>query len=166
MTRPEIIEETAINTAELKEELAAIKKRDEELGVVATKTAEYLDIFVSLDSKKAKELEEKLRALKISRLKDEFIIKAELPEVEKDDIHLEVSEGRITLSGERKYEKKSEEEKQHRVESFYGKFERSFSLPPNVDADNIRAESDKGILTVHLPKQPVPESTARKIDVG
>jgi HSP20 family protein len=102
----------------------------------------------------------------ITENKDEYVIKAELPEVEKEDIHLEVGDGRITLSGERKYEKKSEEEKQHRVESFYGKFERSFSLPTNVDVDSIRAESDKGVLTVHLPKKSTPESSGRKIDVG
>ena len=75
MTKPEIIEEHPINMVQLKEELEAIKKRDKELGTVSTKTVEYLGQFVSLTPKKAKEMEDKLRALKISRLKDEFIIK-------------------------------------------------------------------------------------------
>lgn len=71
----------------------------------------------------------------------------------------------ITLKGERKYEKKSDDEKQHRMESFYGCFERSFSLPPNVDQNNIRAESANGVLTVHLLRQPVPQSESRQIKV-
>ena len=75
MTKPEILSEQPINMVELKEELEAIKKRDKELGIISTKTEEYLNQFVSLSSKQAKELEEKLRALNISRLKDEFIIK-------------------------------------------------------------------------------------------
>lgn len=105
-------------------------------------------------------------AADITENKDEFIIKADLPEVEKDDIELEIGDGVITLRGERKYEKKSDDEKQHRVESFYGSFERSFSIPPNVDEKAISAESARGVLTVHLPKRAMPESETRKIKVG
>jgi len=75
MVKPELIEEHPIHLVTLKDELAAIKKRDEELGPMATRTEEYLQQFVSLNAKQAQELEDKLRALKISRLKDEFIIK-------------------------------------------------------------------------------------------
>jgi HSP20 family protein len=104
-------------------------------------------------------------AADITENKDEFIIKADLPEVDKDDIELEIADGMITLRGERRYEKKSEDEKQHRVESFYGHFERSFSIPSNVDEDAITAESAKGVLTVRLPKRAMPESESRKIRV-
>ncbi|MBR9692055.1 hypothetical protein GOV06_04685 [Candidatus Woesearchaeota archaeon] len=75
MAKPEIIKEHPINMVELKEELELIKKRDKELGVISAKTDEYLHQFVSLSLKQAQELEKKLRDLKISRLKDEFIIK-------------------------------------------------------------------------------------------
>ena len=76
MAKPEIISEQPISMVELKQELAKIKERDkEEIGVISKKTEEYLNQFVSLDSKKLQELKEKLEALKISRLKPEFIIK-------------------------------------------------------------------------------------------
>ncbi len=75
MTKPEILKEHAINMVQLKEELEAIKKRDKELGPISNKTEEYLQQFVTISPKQAQELESKLRALKISRLKDEFIIK-------------------------------------------------------------------------------------------
>ena len=75
MGKPEIIKEHPINMVELKEEIEAIKKRDKELSTISNKTDEYLNQFVALSPKQAKELEQKLRALKISRLKDEFIIK-------------------------------------------------------------------------------------------
>jgi HSP20 family protein len=81
-----------------------------------------------------------------------YIIKAELPEVRKEDIEVSVHEGLITISGERRYEKTDESEKQHRIESFYGQFSRSFSLPSDVDQGGIHAESQNGILRVFLPK--------------
>lgn len=75
MARPELIAENPINTVKLKQELEAIKKRDKELGMRAKKTEEYLNQFVSLSPKKAEELVKKLEGLKISRLKEEFIVK-------------------------------------------------------------------------------------------
>jgi HSP20 family protein len=81
-----------------------------------------------------------------------YIIKAELPEVRKEDVDVTVHDGVITIRGERRYEKTDESEQQHRVESFYGQFSRSFSLPSDVDANGIHAESKDGVLRVYLPK--------------
>ena len=75
MAKPELLSQKPINMVELKEELEAIKKRDKELGFRSNKTAEYLGQFVILSPKKAEELKKKLEGLKISRLKDEFVIK-------------------------------------------------------------------------------------------
>ena len=75
MTKPTLISEHPINMVELKGELEAIKKRDKELGFRSNKTEEYLNQFVTLSLKQAEDMEKKLRDLKISRLKDEFIIK-------------------------------------------------------------------------------------------
>jgi len=99
--------------------------------------------------------------------KDEYLIRADLPDVEKKDIHIEITNDLITLKGERKIKKTSEDEKRHRVETFYGSFERSFALPPNVDQDAIDAQCDKGVLTIHLPKRKDidPSNNARKINV-
>ena len=82
----------------------------------------------------------------------EYLIKAELPEVAKDDIHIELAEGVLTLRGERKYEKKDESEKMQRMERFYGTFVRSFMLPEDVDAEKIKAEYKDGMLKLHLPR--------------
>ena len=75
MVKPVIIEETPISMVKLKDELKCIKERDKELGEAANKTEEYLNQFVSLETKKAEELRKKLEELKITRLKNEFIIK-------------------------------------------------------------------------------------------
>ena len=70
-----------------------------------------------------------------------------------------------TVKGERKQQKADKNEKFHRVESFYGSFERRFSLPDNVDADAITCESKDGILTVHIPKSEVSKQKPRQITV-
>ena len=82
----------------------------------------------------------------------EYTIKADLPEVKKEDIDVKVENGVLTLSGERRVEKSTDDEKQHRRETFYGRFSRSFALPEDVDTTKISAESKDGVLKVHLPK--------------
>lgn len=88
----------------------------------------------------------------ISETDREYIIRAELPAVKKEDVQVTYDEGVITVKGERKQQKDEKTEKYHRVESFYGSFERSFSLPENANSEAIRCDSKDGILTVHIPK--------------
>ena len=101
----------------------------------------------------------------ISESDSEYLIKAELPEVNKEDVEVAVNDGVITIKGERRLEKKSEGEKQHRIESFYGSFARSFSLPADVDESGIHAESKNGVLVVHLPKTEVQRPKSIEIKV-
>ena len=101
----------------------------------------------------------------ISETDKEFVIRASLPAVKKEDIHVSVADGMVTLQGERKQERKEEGEKFHRVESYYGRFMRSFSIPKNANADAIRCESKDGVLTVHLPKSAVKTPQEKKITV-
>jgi HSP20 family protein len=101
----------------------------------------------------------------IAETQGEYLIKAELPEVDKKDVEVSVNEGVITIRGERRYERTDDSEKQHRVESFYGNFSRSFTLPPDVDEDKIYAESKDGVLKVHLPKTEVRKPKAIEIQV-
>lgn len=89
----------------------------------------------------------------ISETDKEYLIKAELPEVKKEDVKIELQDGIITISGERKMEKEDKDTNDIRIESFYGTFSRSFSLPDNIDASAIRAESKDGVLRVHVPKK-------------
>jgi HSP20 family protein len=82
----------------------------------------------------------------------EYTIRADLPEVKKEDIEITVEAGVLTISGERRYEKSSDKEKEHRRETFYGSFTRSFTLPDGTDDSAIQAESKDGVLVVHIPK--------------
>lgn len=91
----------------------------------------------------------------ISETDKEYVIKAELPEVEKKDVEVTVHDGVITIRGERRFERTDDSEKQHRVESFYGTFARSFSLPADADESKIQAESKDGVLKVRIPKTQV-----------
>jgi HSP20 family protein len=88
----------------------------------------------------------------ISETDTEYLIKAELPEVKKEDVKVTFEPGMLTISGERRQEKKQKNENEIRVESFYGSFSRSFSLPDNVDSKAIQAESKDGVLRVRIPK--------------
>lgn len=79
-------------------------------------------------------------------------IKAELPGIKKDDVHIDVHDGVITLKGERKFEKEDNKENYHRIERSYGSFFRSFTLPSTVDVEKINATYKDGILEVTIPK--------------
>ena len=82
----------------------------------------------------------------------EYLIKAELPEMRKEDVKVTVENGVLTISGERKFEKEEKKKKYHRVERGYGTFMRSFALPDDADFNKVNAEFKDGVLTVHVPK--------------
>jgi HSP20 family protein len=101
----------------------------------------------------------------VSETDGEYIIKAELPEVRKEDVSITVQDGVLTLAGERKQEKRDEQEKVHRIERYYGAFARRFALPDNADEQGIKAESRDGVIVIHIPKQRVIEPQPRQIQV-
>jgi HSP20 family protein len=101
----------------------------------------------------------------ISETDSEYLIRASLPAVKKEDVNVTVDGGLITIKGERKQQSENKSEKFHRVESFYGSFERSFSLPENANSDAIRCESKDGVLTVHIPKTQPQKSQPKQINV-
>ena len=82
----------------------------------------------------------------------EYLIKAELPEVKKDDVKVTVQDGVLTIAGERKSEKEEKTKKFHRVDWAYGSFARSFTLPEDADADKVAGDFKDGVLKVHVPK--------------
>ena len=104
-------------------------------------------------------------AADVSETDGEYVIKAELPEVRKEDVSITVQDGVLTLAGERKQEKVEEQEKVHRIERFYGSFARRFALPENADEQGIRAESRDGVIVIRIPKQRVVEPQPRQIQV-
>ena len=82
----------------------------------------------------------------------EYLIKVELPEVQKEDVKVTVENGTLAISGERKAEREQRGRKFHRVERYYGQFERNFSIPEDAEADSVKAEFKDGVLRVHLAK--------------
>ncbi len=101
----------------------------------------------------------------ISETDAEYLIRADLPAVKKEDVSILVDEGMLTISGERRQQFDDKTAKAHRVETVYGKFSRSFTLPDNVDAANIRAESKDGVITVHVAKVKVAPKKPTEIKV-
>ncbi|WHZ14652.1 MAG: hypothetical protein OJF52_001491 [Nitrospira sp.] len=82
----------------------------------------------------------------------EYLIKAELPEVKKEDVKLSVHDAVLTITGNRKYEKEENGKKFHRIERAYGSFARNFMLPEDADESKVAADFKDGVLKVHVPK--------------
>ena len=88
----------------------------------------------------------------ISEDPKEYLIKAELPEVKKEDVKITLEDGMLTITGDRKFEKEENGRKYHRVERAYGSFVRTFSLPDDASPGKVNAEFKDGVLKVHLAK--------------
>jgi HSP20 family protein len=84
--------------------------------------------------------------------KDNLVLRADLPGLTEDDVNIEVKDGMLTISGERKTKEKKEEEGYYRVERAFGTFSRSLTLPDGIDPEQVNAEFDNGVLEVRIPK--------------
>ena len=93
-------------------------------------------------------------AVDVQETEKEYVIKADLPEVKKDDVKVEYEDGVLTVEGERKLEKEEKGTKYHKIERSFGKFVRRFAIPTEVDGTKVAAEFKEGVLNVHLPKSP------------
>ena len=102
-------------------------------------------------------------ALDVREEKDQLIIKAELPGMKKEDIHVSLHENTLTLSGEKKCEEEEKSGEMYRSERCYGKFHRSLTLPWSVEPGKINAAYRDGVLTVALPKSE--QAKPKQIDV-
>lgn len=95
----------------------------------------------------------------------EYMVKAELPELKKEEVKVTVENGELTISGERKFEKEEKGKKYHRIERSYGSFVRSFTLPEGVSGEKVVADFKDGILKVHLPKDEKAKPKAIEVKV-
>jgi HSP20 family protein len=102
----------------------------------------------------------------ISETDGEYLIKAELPEVKKDDVKVTLEDGILTIQGERRREKDEKTTKYHRVERSYGSFVRSFSLPDQVDENGVKAEYRDGMLNLQIPKSEKAKPRAIEVKVA
>jgi len=96
----------------------------------------------------------------------EYLIKAELPEVKRDDVKVTVQDDVLTITGERTLEKEEKGNKYHRVERAYGRFARSFTLPEDTDGSKVAAEFKDGVLKVHLPKSERAQAKSIEVKIG
>ena len=97
--------------------------------------------------------------------KEAYHVDVDLPGVKKEDINIDVENNTLTISGKRETKSEVKEEDYYRIESSYGKFERSFTLPEKVDTENIRAACEDGVLEVIIPKLEIEKSSAKKIEI-
>jgi HSP20 family protein len=95
---------------------------------------------------------------------EHLVLRADLPGMTEDDVEIEVKDGVLTVSGERKAEEKKEGEGFYRVERAFGSFSRSLSLPEGIDADKVTAEFDNGVLEVRIPKPE--ERKPHRVQIG
>ena len=102
----------------------------------------------------------------IEETEKEYLVKAELPEVKKEDVKVTLEEGVLTLQGERRLEKEEKGKTVHRIERSYGKFLRTFTVPRDVDEKKIVAEFKDGVLMVHVPKAEVFKPKAIEVKVA
>jgi HSP20 family protein len=102
----------------------------------------------------------------IQETAQEYFIKAEMPEMKREDVQVNVLDGVLTIEGERSQEKEEQGKTFHRAERSYGKFVRQFGLPAEVDAAKVQAEYRDGVLNVHLPKAAAAKSTAVNVKVA
>lgn len=104
-------------------------------------------------------------AADVVETKDAIVIKVELPGMTEKDLAIEIENGVLTLRGERKLEKETDEKGYRRIERAYGSFVRAFTLPPNVDGEKITAAFANGLLELEIPKKEEAKPRAIKVDV-
>jgi HSP20 family protein len=103
-------------------------------------------------------------AMDLVETDDHFLLRADLPGLDEDDVSIEFQDNVLTLSGERKSEHEESREGYHRVERAHGSFARTLTLPEGVDADAIEAAFDRGVLEVRIPRPA--ERKPRRVQIG
>lgn len=96
---------------------------------------------------------------------DAIVVKADLPGVKKEDIEVRVDGNLLTIRAEKKFEEKEEEkDRYHRIERYYGVYQRSFTLPDRIDPEKLKARYEDGVLTLTLPKKPEAKPKTVKVE--
>jgi HSP20 family protein len=105
-------------------------------------------------------------AMDVQETDSEYLVKADLPDVKREDVKVSVEDGVLAVEGERKMETEEKGRKFHRIERSYGKFVRRMAVPTNVDSQKVAAEFKDGVLNIHLPKSPSVKPRAIDIKVA
>ena len=112
----------------------------------------YSPFLATPPTRTDEEASEWIPSVDVSETENGFEVRAELPGVTKDDLHVSVKDNLLTLSGEKRQEEVSDAQNYRRIERHYGSFQRHFRLPGEVETDAIKAEYTDGVLTVSIPK--------------
>ena len=105
-------------------------------------------------------------AVDILETENELVLKADVPGVDLKDIDIQLENGTLTVKGERKFEKEATNKGFHRMERSYGSFVRIFTVPETVEAENVKAAYEAGVLTITLPKKEIAKPKAIKVQVS
>ena len=123
------------------------------------------DVQRSENARKNSLLNYKFPTLFARQIAPAYLLKADLPEMKKDDVRVTVEDGILSVSGERKSEKEDQKKKFHRIERSFGNFRRGFTLPEDADSTKVTAEFRDGVLKVHLPTTTIAKSKALEVKV-
>jgi HSP20 family protein len=105
-------------------------------------------------------------SIDVRETETEFVVEAELPGIDEKDVSVTLSNGILTLKGEKKSEREEKKDDYHLTERSYGSFQRSFQVADTVDADKVKAAFEKGVLKVTLPKRPEAMKAEKRIPIG
>ena len=133
-------------------------------GLVGFNFGRWSNLHEELESLFESPLKSWAPALDVHEDKDSFVVRTELPGLKREDIEVSLHDDALIISGERKIEKVDAGVEVHRQERYYGKFQRTLTLPTPVAADKIKAQYKDGVLTVTLPK--VEEAKPKQIDIS
>ena len=125
----------------------------------------FNEFFKQFEQEEAKEVFDFTPSVNTREGEDAYYIDVDLPGVKKEDVEISVDENLLTIKGKRETKEELEKEDYYRIESAYGTFSRSFTLPEKVDVEKIEAKSDNGVLEIVIPKLKVIKESTKKIQI-
>ena len=123
------------------------------------------EFFKQFENEEQQEVFDFTPAVNTREGEDAYFIDVDLPGVNKEDVEISVDKNLLTIKGKRETKEEVKEEDYYRVESSYGSFSRSFTLPEKVDVENIEAKSEDGVLEIMIPKLKVIKENTKKIEI-
>ena len=126
---------------------------------------EFFNTFQALEQEEPKEVFDFTPTVNTREDKDAYYIEVDLPGVKKEDVDISIDKNVLTIKGKREVREEVQEDDYYRVESRYGTFSRSFTLPEKVDVDNVKAHTEDGVLEITIPKLTVLKETTKKIEI-
>ncbi|QOP42720.1 Hsp20/alpha crystallin family protein [Sulfurimonas sediminis] len=126
---------------------------------------EFFNALETQNSEEPREVFDFVPAVNTREGADAYYIELDLPGIKKEDVEISVDKNILTIKGKREVKKEEEKEDYYRIESAYGTFSRSFTLPEKVDSENIRATGENGVVEITIPKLKVEKDTTKKIEI-